>query len=294
MPSSTSSSSAEPPVSVVVGSKGPAQSLRACLDALEPQRDGVEVIVCAAEPTPPELVRAYPWARFLERPGHLVPELWRDGMAEATGDIVALTISPMVPARDWIASIRDEHRTYDAVGGAIDPGHGMRPGDWAEYFCRYAREMSPFPARRSDGLAGDNAAYKRTLLERWRSVYRDGFWEPEFHRQLEREGVPLWHTPKVVVFQGRSAGVAAFLRQRLEHGWKYGHQRGAHFGVARNLLGVAAAPLVPFLLTIRVLREVFARGRYRLRALTSLPLIFGFNVAWAAAEAAGHLDTLRR
>jgi hypothetical protein len=47
-------------------------------------------------------------------------------------------------------------------------------------------------------------------------------------------------------------------------------------------------------MTARVLREVFSRGRYRLRALAVLPLIFGFNLVWAAAEAAGHLDMVRR
>jgi hypothetical protein len=294
MLSSTSSSSAEPSVSVVIGSMASAESLESCLTALEPQRAGIEVLVVEAKPTPAVVRRRFAWARFLERPGMLVPELWREGVDEATADIVALTISPMVPAPDWIESIRAEHRAYDAVGGAIDPGRGLRPSDWAEYFCRYAREMRPFASRRSGDLAGDNAAYKRTLLERWRDDYRDGFWEPEFHRRLEAEGIPLWHTSSVVVFQGRSSGAAAFILQRLKHGWKYGHQRGARFSRMRNLMGVIGAPAVPFVMTARVLREVFVRGRYRVRAVSVLPLIFGFELVWAAAEAAGHIDTLRQ
>lgn len=294
MPSSTSSSSAEPSVSVVIGSTAAPDALRACLEALEPQRDGVEVIVVEATPAPEAVRGRFPWAHFLDRPGFLVPELWRDGVDVATADIVALTISAMVPAADWIESIRSEHRAYDAVGGAIDPGRGLSASDWAEYFCRYAREMRPFASRRRGDLAGDNAAYKRTLLDRWRDDYRDGFWEPEFHRRLEAEGIPLWHTSNVVVFQGRSSGAAAFVRQRLKHGWKYGHQRGARFSRGRNVIGVVGAPAVPFVMTARVLREVFARGRYRARAIAVLPLIFGFELVWAAAEAAGHLDTLRR
>ena len=294
MPSSTSSLSAEPTVSVVIGSMASPDSLRSCLDAIAPQREGVEVLVCASTPTPAELPDRYPWARFLDRPGLLVPELWRDGMDEATGEIVALTISPMVPAADWIESIRREHVEHDAVGGAIDPGQGLRLSDWAEFFCRYAREMRPFQSGSAPDLAGDNAAYKRSLLERWRHVYRDGFWEPVFHWELIAEGIPLWHTPKVVVFQGRSSGAGAFMRQRLSHGRKYGHQRGATFSRSRNIAGVVGAPLVPFVLTLRILREVFGRGRYRMRAVAALPLIFGFNVAWAAAEAAGHLDMVRR
>ena len=294
MPCSRSSLSAEPTISVVIGSIASSESLQACLDALEPQRDGVEVVVCDAVPTPDDVRSRYGWARFLERPGALVPELWRDGIDAASGEIVALTISPMTPAADWIAAIREEHRSHDAVGGAIDPGRGLRASDWAEYFCRYAREMRPFGSRESADLAGDNAAYKREHLERWRDDYRDGFWEPEFHRRLTQNGIALWHTPSVLVFQGRSAGASAFLRQRLKHGRTYGHQRGARFSPARNLAGVVGAPLVPFVMTARVLREVTARGRYRLRALSVLPLIFGFELVWAAAEAAGHLDMVRR
>jgi len=294
MPSSMSSLSAEPTVSVVIGSTASPDSLRACLDALEPQRDGVEVIVAEATPSPDVVRTRYDWARFMERRNALVPELWRDGIDAATGDVVALTISPMVPAPDWIASIRTEHGAHDAVGGAIDPGRSLRASDWGEYFCRYAREMRPFAAGEKGDLAGDNAAYKRSLLERWSADYRDGFWEPEFHRRLTANGIGLWHTPSVVVFQGRSGGALAFVRQRLKHGRKYGRQRGARFSRARNAIGVAAAPLVPFLMTARVLREVFARGRYRLRVLVVLPVIFGFEVVWAFAEAAGHFDVLRR
>lgn len=270
------------------------ESLNACLEALETQQEGTEVLVAAATPTPDELKRRFAWARFIERPGQIVPELWRDGIDEARGDVVALTISPMVPAPDWVARLREAHRDHDAVGGAIDPGERLRLSDWAEYFCRYAREMRPFSARASHDLAADNAGYKREQLQRFRASWSDGFWEPEFHRCLKDEGIVLWHTPEVVVFQGRSAGAVSFTRQRLVHGWKYGHQRGAQFGFARNLAGVVGAPLVPLVMTSRIFREVSARGgRHRRQLLASLPFILWFNVVWAAAEAAGHLDSLR-
>ena len=124
MPSSTSSSSADarPTVSVVIGSNAPPEALEACLAALEPQRDGAEVLVYEGRTSPPALRERFPWARFAERPGALVPELWRDGIDESAGEIVALTIAPMVPAPDWLLTIRDQHLRYDAVAGAIDPG----------------------------------------------------------------------------------------------------------------------------------------------------------------------------
>jgi hypothetical protein len=79
----------------------------------------------------------------------------------------------------------------------------------------------------------------------------------------------------------------------LEHGRRYGHQRGANFSRARNAIGVLAAPAVPFLMTMRVLQQVFGKGRFRIRAIVSLPAIVAYNATWAYAEARGHLDMLR-
>jgi hypothetical protein len=276
-------------LSVVIGSNAPESSLEACLEALERQRDGAEVIVCESTASPAALRRRFDWVRFVDLPGGLVPELWREGIEHSSGEIVALTISPMVPAGDWLETLQAQHRRYDAVGGAIDPAPGIRIRDWAEYFCRYAGDMLPFEGHGCLDIPGDNASYKRDLLERTRVAWRDGFWEPVVHRQLAADDVELWHAPELVVRQGRSAGTAAFVRQRLRHGCAHGLQRGVHFGRLRNLAGVLGAPLVPALLTVRILRQVWTRRRHRFHAVLALPLIVLFNVAWAVGEAQGHL-----
>jgi len=264
---------ADPAVSIVVASNGAPGSVEACLAALHGQVDEAEVIV-------------------RERPGALVPELWRDGIDAAVGGVVALTISPMRPAPDWVDRIRERLAEDEVVAGAIDPGDGLRIVDWAEYFCRYARDMRPFERRENPDIPGDNCAYRRELLERTRHLYRDGFWEPEVNRELRAQGVRLWHDPAVVVHQGRSAGFGAFLRQRLVHGRAYGHQRGSRFGRGRNAAGVVLAAVVPLVLVARTAHEVFARGRYRTRFAVALPVLLAFDVAWAGGEALGHLDTL--
>jgi hypothetical protein len=283
----------EPTVSVVIGSNAPPERLAACLEALEPQRDGVEVLVHEGRPSPADLRDRFPWADFELAPAQLVPEHWRDGIDRASGEIVALTIAQMIPAPDWIATMRRLCVEHEVVGGAIEPGQRLRLVDWGEYFCRYSRDMPPFEASDNVELAGDNAAYRRALLEGISETYRGGFWEPVSHRRLAADGVTLWHDPSLVVRQGRSAGFAAFARQRLAHGRRYGHQRGVHFSRTRNLVGVLAAPLVPVLMTLRVLRQVFGKGRYRGRALLALPVIVAYNAVWAYAEALGHVDMLR-
>ena len=287
-------SASEPWLSVVIGSHASSGALEACLTGLYSQREGTEVVVCEARRSSPSFRRRFAWARFIHRPGLLVPELWREGIDGSRSQVVALTNSTMTPSPDWVATIRAWHERYDAVAGAIEPGSRLRLSDWAEYFCRYAPDMLPFVGHPCPDLPGDNASYKRKLLEQAHDLYRDGFWEPVVHRWLAGEGVLLWHAPDLVVHQERSAGPAAFTRQRLVHGRAHGRQRGAGFGAARNVAGVLAAPLVAPLITSRILRQVSRRRRLRGRAALALPLTFAFNVAWAAGEAAGHLDALRR
>lgn len=284
----------QPTVSVVVGSNAPPDRLAACLEALEPQRDGVEVLVQEGEASPAALRERFPWASFQARPGQLVPEHWRDGIDRASGEIVALTIAQMIPAPDWIATMRSLLAEHDVVGGAIEPGRGLRLADWAEYFCRYSRDMPPFSGRETLDLPGDNAAYPRARLEIAREIYRDGFWEPDVHRRLAADGVALWQAPELLVVQGRSAGFGAFLRQRLEHGRSHGRQRGARGGRGHNLIRLIAAPLVPFVMTVRVARLVLVKRRHRGRLLAALPLVFVFNLAWGLAEGIGHAAELRR
>ncbi|MBA2642211.1 MAG: hypothetical protein H0U82_04705 [Actinobacteria bacterium] len=294
MRSSISSSSPDPTLTVVIGANAPPERLVACLEALAHQVEGVEVRVHEAQRCPDEVRHRFPWASFTTTPGALVPHHWRDGIDAASGQILALTISQMVPAQDWIATIRRELETVDVVGGAIEPGDRLRIVDWAEYFCRYARDMCPFEPRESVDLPGDNAAYRRARLESVRELYRDGFWEPEVHRRLRAGGVRLWQIPDLVVRQGRSAGFRAFTTQRWRHGRVFGRERGARLSRARNLRSVLIAPLVPVVMTLRVARLVRLKRRARGRLLSALPALVWFNAVWAAAEATGHLDALRR
>ena len=285
----------EPTVSVVIGSNAPPESLAACLEALEAQRDGVEVLVHEGGPSPADLRDRFPWADFAPGRAQLVPEHWRDGIDRASGEIVALTIAQMIPDPDWIATMRRLYAEHEVVGGAIEPAPGLRLVDWGEYFCRYARDMPPFAARETEDLPGDNAAYSRARLEGVRDRYRDGFWEPEVHRHLAADhGVVLWQAPELVVRQGRSAGFGSFFRQRLQHGRSHGRQRGSNGSPPHNLMRVTAAPLVPFVMTTRVARLVFAKRRHRGRLLAALPLVFAFNVAWGLAEGLGYGEELTR
>lgn len=280
-------------MTIVIGSNGAPRSVERCLEALEPQCDAVEVLVCEPRASAQDVQARFPWATFIERRDAPVPVLWREGIDRSSGDAVALTISPMEPAADWVPALRAELAHADVIGGAIDPGEGLRISDYAEYLCRYAKDMRPFELHPSTDIPGDNCVYRRSVLEQAHDTFREGFWEPVVNRRLAEQGARLVHSPAPVVRQGRSAGWLAFTRQRLRHGRAHGRQRGATFSRGRNVLGVVAAPVVPLLLTSRILQELSSRGRLGVRTAVALPHIALFNVAWALGEARGHLDVLQ-
>lgn len=279
-------------MSVVVACNGAHGALERFLHTLWPQRDDAEVVACAPSAPGAALRDAFPDVRWHVRERALVPVLWRDGIDQATGDLVALTISPMIPRNGWLAGLRRALASADAVGGAVEPGPGLRLSDLAECLCRYADDMLPFAAGPSLDLPGDNAGYRRSSLLAVGDAWADGFWEPEVHRSMAGRGDTLVRDPTVVVEMGRSAGAAAFLRQRVTHARVYGRSRGARFGVARNVAGVVGSPLVPLVLVRRTMREARARGRGR-DVVRTLPFLVAYDVAWALGEAAGHLDAIR-
>src|SRR5262249_28186385 len=144
-----------------------------------------------------------PIARAVDAPpGALVPELWAAGMKAATGDAVAITTSHFVPAPGWAAAaVGAMARTpAPAAGGPIPPPRGGSACDWATYFQRYSAYLALRDAgkpRDVDDVAGDNAWYRRAVLDEHADLVRDGFWELDLHRRLAKAHRPLAWVPEM-------------------------------------------------------------------------------------------------
>jgi len=81
--------------------------LEACLDALLPQCRQVRAeVVVARAGVLGDLPRAYPTVRFVAASRDAtIPELRAAGMAEAEGDIVALTEDHRIPVVGWLTTL---------------------------------------------------------------------------------------------------------------------------------------------------------------------------------------------
>lgn len=288
-----------PKLSVVIGSQNARETVAECLVALESNANprGLEIVVAdnSTDGTA-EIVRdRFPHAKLLHLPaGALMPELWEAGIRESTGEIVAVTTAHCVPGQDWVGAIVKAHELpYPGIGGAIESGEGAGLVDWAVYFCRYSNYMRPFAPGVVAEIPGDNASYKRWALDRCVDMRRKGFWEPEIHAVLRRDGYQLFMDPSIVVYHERAFGVWGFMRQRFHHGRHFGESRAARFSAPQRLLYAVSAPVIPLIFFARIGWQVLAKGRHRREFLLSLPILLLFLVGWSAGEWWGYVRKRR-
>ena len=267
-------------------------SVEACLEALAPQRDGVEVIVCEATPSAGRgtqrvrVRRDSSSVRARSCPSSGVTASTRRRGDRGADDLADGARRRTGSRRSARALAEDE-----AVGGAIDPGDGLRLVDWAEYFCRYARDMRPFALARERGdLPATTPPTGASSSSATRPLPRRVLGAGGPPRAPRTRGARSGTTPSVVVFQGRSAGFGRVPRGSGSStaAPTVGSAAPVRRGPER-WPGSSARPLVPFVLTSRVRREVFSGAAVAARSLAALPRCLAFDVAWAAGEAAGHL-----
>jgi hypothetical protein len=284
-----------PTVSVVVASNRERALLDACLASLLPQcaRQGAELIVTRAA-SPNEvgaLARAMPQVRFVAAPRDAtIPQLRGIGMAEATGDIVALTEDHCVAENHWLEVImRHAMEGADVVGGGMGNAQRSRAVDWGAYFAEYGFFAPSRPDADGDAplLTGANVAYSRHVLDEVITWARRGEWENVAHDRLFARGSILRFARTAEIYQNKSYRFGAFCADRFEHGRDYARRRLVEEPYTNRWVHLAATPLLPLLLTGRVAR---AAGPTRWATfLRALPATLAFLTAWSVGEAWGYL-----
>jgi len=280
--------------SVVVASFSGEAALRRCLESLEPQATGAEVVVAtdADAGGVARLQERFPCFRFLSAPpGTSVFRLRSMGVDQASGPLVAMTEDHCTFAPGWLDALRAGLRNGHAiVGGPVENGLASRAYDVALYLCEYAAHMPPLQDGPVPALSGVNVAYERRLLLGCRGVWQEAFYENEVHDALRDLGHGLHRSGTASVTSHLSLPVRAAAAHLFRGGRRFGRHRRAHASPALRVVLPVGALALPALLTWRVLRVVTARRPERL-AITArgLPCIVALNSAWAAGEALGYL-----
>ena len=238
-----------------------------------------------------------------------IPELRREGIRAAAGEVVALTESWIEPSPGWVASLREAHRQHAAaaaIGGPVAfPCGGKVPADgevrhdsagssrlaWADYFSEYGAYI-PDPGNgleviSVENISGANCSYKRWALEECRDLIDQAVWEPVIHARLRTSGHEIKQAAAARVCYQRPARLPELLRRRFSHGRGHGAARGLGRPWIGRLARGVAAPLVPWVLLWRLWRGLPAAPGLRGRFLAAAGWILVLNAAWALGEAAG-------
>jgi hypothetical protein len=181
----------------------------------------------------------------------------------------------------------ERHPKAAAVGGAVDCD-SARLLNWAVWFCDFGRYQNPLPEGRSEFVSDSNVAYRRTALEAVAATWRDDYHETAVHWAMTAAGFELCTTPRVVVWQARRGlRLREALRERFVWARSFAGTRARMVG-AKRWIYAALSPVLPVVMTWRLAKTAFQRGRFVSRFLRALPLILLLQTVWAAGELVGY------
>jgi hypothetical protein len=288
------SDSDAPRLSVIVPSVNGWSDLERSLGALEAEsrETPIEVIVIdrCGDVVRQSVRERFGCVRLLEvGPGVTIPAMRAVGMREAHGDAIAVIEDHVIVPRGWARQLLDGLAAgADVVGGTVENAATDSVMDWAAFLCEYSHCIAPLPAGPAEWLTGNNVAYRRQVLEKYRAVVDAGRWENYLHDALRRDGIALVCRPEISVWHRKHYTFAEYLTQRYYYARSYAGARTADSGRAKRLAYAVAALALPPVLLYRTVTRALSKRRHQRQLLLSLPLLSVFVVSWAAGEAVGY------
>jgi len=281
-------------MSVIVPSVNGLGDLRGCLEALlaEGQEVPLEILVPErrGEDVQPVLRREYPSVRVLAVPSTAtIPAMRALAFREATSPVVAVIEDHVIVPRGWARRMLDEMAAGAAVvGGSVENAATDTTTDWAAFFCEYSHCLPPLPEGPSTWLTGNNVAYRRDLLERYRPVTDGARWENALHDRMRADGVELMCRPAISVGHKKHYTVGEYFSQRYLYARSYAGARVSGMPLPKRLLYTVGALALPPLLLWRIVSRVATKGQDLGLLARCIPLMTIFVAAWAWGEIVGY------
>jgi GT2 family glycosyltransferase len=267
-------------------------TLPAVLGALRPQveeRDREAIVVeSSGESYEAELVRRWPWARFLVLPEQTLPGRARNlGAKTARGELLAFVDADAVPDPDWLDRLEEALAAgVDAVGGAVVNGTPRSGVGTAGFLLEFADWL---PSARQPLLHAVtcNLVVSRSTFEEQGGFAEDVFPGEDtiFTLPLARQG-RLGFAPAAKVHHVNRTSLREYLRHQRRLGASFAEVCARVDFPHRAMGRPALAPLgVPFRLAA-LGRRLLHHPREAVQAVFLLPLLVLGLIAWAAGLAA--------
>lgn len=293
-----------PDISVVVPSVNGFGDLEGCLQALERQRQDVDLDVVVVdrlgEPLRKAVRDAFPRVRVIEVDSSAtIPEMRAIGFRETTAPAVGVIEDHVLVRDGWAKEMLSSLRSgADIVGGPVENAATDTLMDWASFLCEYSHCVPPLPSGEVDWLPGNNVVYSREILDRYGDVIAEHKWENRLHDAIRDDGTPLVCRPDVVVDHKKHFSFGEYMSQRYLYSRSYAGARVSGAPFPKRLVYAAASLVLPPLLFYRTVSRIRAKGRHQEHLGPSLPYVAVFVLAWAWGEFVGYLagagDSLSR
>jgi GT2 family glycosyltransferase len=280
-------------LSIVIAAWNGNSSLRDCLESLETQTDAneVEIIVVSNYPFSFGKIKLPMTAKFLNLPETAtVPELRREGIYLACGEIVALVEDQCILDARWCEKIKQAHESPNTVvGGSVENASVEHNLDWAVYFYDYGKFMLPNEAGITDALSGMNVSYKRSVLEEIREFYKDGFYETFVNEELKKRGYRLYLEPAAIIYHHKNYSVKRAAGQSFHLARSFAARRVADTKLSNRAFFIAVSTILPILLSARIVSATIKKHRHLKELAGALPALILLISIWSYGEFCGYL-----
>ncbi|MDX2208166.1 MAG: hypothetical protein SFU57_11020 [Gemmatimonadales bacterium] len=229
----------------------------------------------------------------------LVPDRWGLGVIVARAPIFACLTTELTVHPEWarviLAALQAGASETVGAAGAIALAPAAGPVAAAVYLVRFNAFLprDGTGGRQVHNIPGDTGCYRRDAVTAYPDLLREGFWETEFHRRFGGDGKTLLAFDRPLAVFTTALTLRSAMRVRARHGLGFGATRVSCYGERATLL-LLAAPFVPFVLLVRILRRAAGSRGALLLALRSLPALALICGAWAWGEVIGALSVRTR
>jgi hypothetical protein len=209
-----------------------------------------------------------------------------EGIERAAGDRIAVLGDRYDVTPAWLHKLLLDDDVAVAAG-CIAPGSDLNYLGWCVYFCEYAHVAPPAVSGKTTQpklVPGGNVVYSREIVRRFPPARATS--ELSFHASLIGAAATVRLCPELEVRFAIPPGTGEYLRERFNHSQAIGMEGGV-----RKLL---FAPLLPFVVPLRISAAILRGGRYLPRFLPCVPVILLFGLVQAAGEFAGALRAFRK
>lgn len=185
------------------------------------------------------------------------------GIRAARAPVIVLTEDHSLPEPGWAEALIEAHRgDWAAVGPAVKNGNPDSLLSWVNLVIEYNDWLYPVPAGEISHLPGHNSSYKRDVLmdydddmEAWLEA------ESVFHWELRANGRRIGMEPSAVTRHYNFSLFKPTLELRYAAGRQFAGMCKRRWSLARRLLYFFGSPLIPFVRTYRIIRQMRLPGR---------------------------------